>query len=185
MTMIDRESAQKVIAVLDDIQRDGNDDGARAMMVLSALEEVLTQGLAGNNLPEDAGPLGEGAALRDKFVRFFGITIQVAKPRPIPYTAEEVVALAGFSEQEYLDKITNAKVGDLCIPNEEELLDSQRFWKSIADDYAELKALAQRGHMRKLMQKYGRMDTSDRENFGWGAEGWDEGRWEMTRRKYS
>ena len=184
MTMIDRESAEKLIAVLDDIQRDGDDDGARAMMVLSSLEEVLKEGLAGNNLPDKSGPLPDGSPLRDKFVRFFGITVQVAPKPPEPYTPEEVAELARHSEQVYLDKIRDAKVGDLCIDDEEELADSRKFWASIASDYRTLTGVALRD-MEEALEFYFTLDTADRENFGWGADNWDEGRWEATRRKYS
>jgi len=173
--MIDRESAEKLL-------RELKNSGSIGPQILQlALENTLERLLSQGNLPENAKALPKTAKLLNRYERFFGIVIQVAPPLPEPYTAKDVARFARFSEANRIKQAETAKVGDVCIDSEEELAEMVGFYRSIASDYAAIADLAEMDNLPAALKAYSGMDTADRDNFGWGAEGFDERRWAVTR----
>jgi len=174
MTMIDRESAEKL---LDTLKHGGL---GNPQTLQQALENTLERLLNRGNLPDNAKALPKQARLLSRYERFFGIVIQVAPPSPEPYKVEDVARFARFSEACRIKQAETAKVGDVCIDSEEELAEMVGFYRSIASDYAAIATFAEMDNLSEALKAYRDMDTADRDNFGWGAEGFDEDRWIAT-----
>lgn len=160
MTMIDRESAEKLTQGL----RDGTIPPA---ILAHSLLLMLDKGLGRE---ENRVPSYKPSELEDRLVSFFNVVMTVEPPQPEPYTVAEVGALARHSQSSYLERADGAPRA------------LKGLYRSIARDYADLAAVAESGLLISALKSYDRLDTADRENFGWGAEGWDEGRWAATRK---
>jgi hypothetical protein len=170
LTMIDRESAQKLLKVL----QDADDTSAGRRYVGDLLQDSL------RSLLEDQLGLKRrqdlpGESLRDRLELFFRETIEVAPFPPVAYTAQEVAQLARHSFQQTIDRMKEAS--ESHDPEEKEMV---TFYSGISSDYNAIAIIADTGALTGAIRAYKKLDTADRENFGWGADIWDEARWAAT-----
>lgn len=169
MHNVDRDSAVKLLKVLrtDNEKQMINGHGA-----LEMLARVMGRKVEGDKYK--GPPLSTGKSNLEKLERFFDQVIQVELAPALPYTAKDVASFALQCQLDALESMAN------CATGNEEDQEMVSFYSGIAVDFKAIAQVAETGNLRGAIALYYKLDTADRDKFGWGSEGWEERRWYAT-----
>jgi hypothetical protein len=143
-TLIDRESAEKVLTVL-------TDEGCDTEAVVAAMANVLAR-----KLDWTSTPLPTGEHTIEKLERFFDVLFNVAFERK-PLATERVIELTEKAAAEYRERADEAAAS--------EDVDDREYAPQYEEDaraYEEVASLLRAGNVEEAVAKHAGMDTYTR-----------------------